>query len=170
VRDQPVLPKDSEPTLSPARGATWVIVQIILLGLILLLPTQIDGLPTVPASLSMIALVVGGVIALAGLTIVILSALTLGPNLTIFPAPRPEGRLIQTGLYSLVRHPIYCGVILVALGWSVARAGLLSLVMTGALVVFFDRKAAREEQWLVDKFPEYQEYRRRVRKLIPWLY
>jgi protein-S-isoprenylcysteine O-methyltransferase Ste14 len=38
------------------------------------------------------------------------------------------------------------------------------------LAAFLDRKAAREERWLEEKFPDYPEYRRRVRKFIPFLY
>ena len=38
------------------------------------------------------------------------------------------------------------------------------------LFLLFDAKARREEAWLVEKFPSYAEYRRRVRKLVPFVY
>jgi protein-S-isoprenylcysteine O-methyltransferase Ste14 len=38
------------------------------------------------------------------------------------------------------------------------------------LLVFVDLKSRREERWLMAKFPGYTAYRRRVRRLIPYVY
>ena len=81
-----------------------------------------------------------------------------------------QGELIQSGLYGLVRHPMYGGVILSALGWALFRASLPALVLAVILAVFFDRKAHYEEKRLAAAYPEYPDYRRRVRKLIPFIY
>ena len=162
--------KPSDTTSTAGRGTIWVIGQIALLAAIVLAPTRFAGYPVLSDGLSSTSLIIGLIIACSGLLLVALGALSLGSNLTIFPRPLKDGSLVQTGLYSLVRHPIYSGVLLAALGWSVARASVLSLVLTLLLGIFFDRKANREEQWLQQQFPEYGAYRRRVRKLIPWLY
>jgi len=77
---------------------------------------------------------------------------------------------VETGLYAWVRHPIYCGLILAALGWALFVQGWLTLVWAGLLLVFFDIKSRREEAWLMARFPGYAAYRQRVRKLIPYLY
>jgi protein-S-isoprenylcysteine O-methyltransferase Ste14 len=65
---------------------------------------------------------------------------------------------------------MYTGVILTALGWALFRPSPIALVLVVGLAIFFDRKAAREEVWLADKYPGYAEYRKRTRKLIPYLY
>ena len=86
---------------------------------------------------------------------------------------RPLGfacELIESGLYAWVRHPIYCGIILAAFGWALYVQGALSLLWAALLVVFFDIKSRREEAWLAARFPAYADYRRRVRKLIPFIY
>ena len=44
------------------------------------------------------------------------------------------------------------------------------LLWAALLVVFFDIKSRREEAWLAARFPAYADYRRRVRKLIPFIY
>ena len=152
------------------KGEFWVIVQIILLIGIALVPAQIGSFLAWPEALIGPAAVLGVGIGIVGLTVVSVSALNLGRSLSIFPRPKDDSVLIQSGLYSLVRHPIYLGVILTALGWSLFRTSVLALLLTVVLAIFFDRKAAREEIWLTQKFPEYADYRRRVRKLIPWLY
>jgi protein-S-isoprenylcysteine O-methyltransferase Ste14 len=94
----------------------------------------------------------------------------LGGNLTPFPRPRADAGLVDTGAYRLVRHPIYGGLILGALGWGLATASPAALAGTVVLAVFFDLKSRREEAWLAAQFKGYAAYRSRTRRLIPWLY
>jgi protein-S-isoprenylcysteine O-methyltransferase Ste14 len=105
----------------------------------------------------------GGALLLAGL-------IRLGRGLTPLPYPREGADLIQTGPYALVRHPMYSGGIGLAVGWAVYVQGWLTLGYVLALFVFLDAKSRREERWLVEKFPVYTAYQRRVRKLVPFLY
>lgn len=44
--------------------------------------------------------------------------MALGRNLTPFPKPSVEAKLVQHGIYGLIRHPLYTAVICAALGWS----------------------------------------------------
>ena len=152
------------------KGEFWVIVQIVLLVGIAFVPARIGNFLAWPEALIGPTAIIGIGIGFVGLAIVSVSALNLGRSLSILPRPKDDSVLIQSGLYSLVRHPIYLGVIVTALGWSLFRTSVLALLLTAILVIFFDRKAAREEIWLMQKFPEYADYRRRVRKLIPWIY
>ena len=61
---------------------------------------------------------IGLVIAILGLLILMGALLQLNKNLTPFPTPLSDGTLIKTGLYKLVRHPIYSGIILAAIGFG----------------------------------------------------
>jgi protein-S-isoprenylcysteine O-methyltransferase Ste14 len=94
----------------------------------------------------------------------------LGPNLTPLPYPKDETTLLQTGPYRIVRHPIYSGAILMAFGWAFWVQGWLTIVYAMILLLFFDIKARREEQWLKEKLSGYSSYQKRVRKLIPFIY
>ncbi len=152
------------------QGAAWALGQLVLLVLILLAPVQIDGLPVWPDSLKGTSVVAGLLVGAAGILLLILSGTQLGSNLTVFPRPKADGSLTQSGVYGFVRHPMYSGVLLAALGWALFRASLPALILTLVLGLFFDRKARREEAWLVEKYPDYGAYRKRVRKLIPWVY
>ncbi len=94
----------------------------------------------------------------------------LRENLTVVPRPIEGGRLIDSGVYGMVRHPIYTGIITAALGWGLATASPAALVSAVLLGAFFDLKARREEAWLLAAYPGYAAYRARVRKLVPFIY
>lgn len=61
--------------------------------------------------------------------------------------------LNTTGLYSIVRHPLYVGNFLVVIGWAVAStSGWLVLVVTLAFILYYERIALQEESFLRSKF------------------
>lgn len=151
------------------RGGWWVVAQLPLLLLAYLVPLRYGrALPLeqldLPGGMG-VALLVAGVLQTA------VSMLTLGRGLTPYPRPL-EGVVLRTqGAYAIVRHPIYGGILFMSIGWSLFQHSLAGLAIAVLLLVFFDRKAALEEGWLMLKFPEeYALYRQRVRKLIPGIY
>jgi protein-S-isoprenylcysteine O-methyltransferase Ste14 len=89
--------------------------------------------------------------------------------LTPLPYPRENNRLIQTGVYGLVRHPIYTGLLLAALGLTVFEISLAHLLLIVVGIFFFDHKASKEEAWLTQRHPEYADYARRVGRFFPRL-
>lgn len=149
------------------RGEGWLAGQFLLFALILYGAAYRDAWLGSPRDASvfvgLLLLAFGGFLALRGVQ-------DLRENLTAFPAPVADGRLIDTGAYAIVRHPIYTGLIMGALGWGLALAAPVSLAGAVALGVFFDLKSRREEVWLAERYPGYEDYRRRTRKLIPWVY
>ncbi len=105
--------------------------------------------------------VAGGALAFGGLA-------TLGPNLTPYPEPVDGGRLVERGVYRWVRHPIYGGIVVGAVGLAVVRGSLVALLVAVAMLGFFRLKAHREEQRLIAAYPGYEAYRERVRAtLVP---
>lgn len=105
-----------------------------------------------------VALVTGAIAAGIGVR----SARSLGPALTVFPRPRPHVPLADGGAYRIVRHPMYTSAL--GLATAVATVGSpWAFGPTGLLAVVLDRKAAREEAWLLESLPEYASYRARVR-------
>ena len=153
-----------------ARGEWLVVVQIILMALVFLGPRTVDGQPAWPFPYPAGALAVGALLVGSGGMLFLAGILRLGRNLTPLPYPKDEGELIQTGPYALVRHPMYGGGIVLALGWALMVQSWLTLGYVAILFVFLDLKARREERWLCEKFSAYPAYRQRVRKLIPFVY
>lgn len=149
-----------------SRGQGWVVLQLACLAGAAVAGWLAAGPPSDVALVVGIGLVVaGGVVAASGLL-----ELQRAAALTPLPYPRPEGRLVESGAYRLVRHPIYGGLILMTVGWAVLRASPLAFVAAIALAIVFDLKRRREEAWLLAQHPGYRDYQRRTRALIPGLY
>jgi protein-S-isoprenylcysteine O-methyltransferase Ste14 len=137
------------------RGVGWVIAQFVVIAGIVagwFVPPDCPDELTVP----------GSAIAAAGVALGVWSAAALG-RITPLPEPRDDARLVTHGPYSLARHPLYGGLLLVfgglSLVWSVP-----SLVVTAMLAVLWWRKSLTEERRLSARYPEYESYRRRTRR------
>ncbi len=154
------------PDLGP-RGEGYVAIQAVLFVAIalagLLGPAWSGPVRVATDTLGGVLIVGGGVLALRGV-------LDLGDSLTVVPRPRDRSTLVQRGAYALVRHPIYGGLVLAAVGWGLATASPLAIAAGLVLGVFFDLKSRREEGWLEERYADYPAYRSRTRRLIPWLY
>jgi len=148
-----------------SRGGWWVVAQVPLLLLAMLLPWWSSS--GAPATAQWLA---GWGLLLAGFVLIMATASRLGRHLTPFPEPLPRSVLRTDGIYARVRHPMYAGILCMALGWALVNHSLPGVLLVPALFVFFDRKAAHEERSLCRRFPQYPAYRQRVRKLIPWIY
>jgi protein-S-isoprenylcysteine O-methyltransferase Ste14 len=149
---------------------TYVVAQLVLLFLVAFGPRTATSLPALTGIYAKAAMGFGIVLmAIAG-GLVVTGIANLGRNLTPLPFPKDGGELVQTGAYSLVRHPVYSGVIALAVGWACAVRGPLTLAYALLLFLLLDAKSRQEERWLETKFPSYAEYRRRVRRLIPFVY
>ena len=149
------------------RGEGWFVVQILLFGASALSGAAgpaWGGWPRAAgATIGGVLICCGGILSLGGV-------LGLRENMTPFPRPLPGARLVDSGAYRLVRHPIYGGLILGALGWGLLTASPPALLGSLVLAGFFDLKSRREELWLTEQFEGYSAYRSRTRRLLPWLY
>jgi protein-S-isoprenylcysteine O-methyltransferase Ste14 len=95
----------------------------------------------------------------------------LGRRFSGLVAIQPGHTLVTTGIYSIVRHPSYLGLLVSSLGWGLAfRSGVGVLLAVLTLVPVVGRIRA-EEVLLRSQFgAEYDAYRGRTSRLIPGLY
>ena len=112
----------------------------------------------------------GGLLILLGLGLAALAMRELGSSLSPLPRPRRRAVLVQTGLYARTRHPIYGGLILAAVGWALVSQSGLHLLLAGILTGYVYAKAVREETFLLQRFPEYADYRARTKRMIPRIF
>jgi len=152
------------------RGEWYLVVQAGLLLLLAFGPRSCQGVTPWGSPYTWIGSLVGGVLILAGFLLAATGAVNLGKNLTPLPRPKENATLIVSGAYRLVRHPIYSGITFMAFGWGLWLHSWLVIGYALLLFAFFDIKSRLEERWLEEKFPEYAAYRKRVRKLVPFVY
>ena len=80
-------------------------------------------------------------------------------------------RLVTDGVYSRIRHPLYLGEITRNLGFTLILSSMygFAIVLFGGLFLPF--RIEIEERMLLEEFgEEYEEYRKRTKKLIPYIY
>jgi protein-S-isoprenylcysteine O-methyltransferase Ste14 len=153
------------------RGEYWVIAQIVLFVSFILLPVYpVVALDSLSPIWKYTAWGATGVWGLIATLLLFRGVIELGANLTPLPHPKDDGELVTGGVYGVVRHPIYSGVIFLAIAYSCWQWSLSHAIGAAIFLVFFDFKAKTEEVWLQNKFPDYDAYRSRVKKLIPWIY
>jgi protein-S-isoprenylcysteine O-methyltransferase Ste14 len=117
---------------------------------------------------SMVAIL--AVLLLAGFAFAWWARLHLGRMWSSGITRKEDHRIVNTGPYGLVRHPIYTGLILAII--AAAVAGSTAIAVAGGVIMIAGLwyKAALEEQFLGNELgPPYETYRRRVPMLIPFL-
>ncbi len=109
----------------------------------------------------------GLVISISGFLIILIAILQLNKNLTRFPTPIEKGNLIQTVLYKYVRHPIYTGIFLATLGMGLFNTSLWQLSISIILLMFFYYKSNYEETMLIEKYKDYDTYKKSTGRFFP---
>ena len=94
--------------------------------------------------------------------------LALKSHALVFGENHNQSSLITGGVYSLVRHPMYLGTLLLCLGFVVIIPSLVCLVVWIIFFIFFDKMVAYEENYLLKIFgQDYLDYQNRVSKWVP---
>ena len=91
----------------------------------------------------------------------------LGKSLTANPVPNQDGKLVTTGIYSRVRHPIYTGLLAITLGLVVSSGVWGQILLWLALAMLLTYKLRWEEVMLSAKYKDYAEYKARVPAMFP---
>lgn len=140
----------------------FVLVQFGLLFAILVLPA--GDAWVVPGWLDRVA----GALELVGMAVLVLGIVNLGRSLTPLPTPIDHAVLKTGGLYRVVRHPIYSGIIALVVGASIRSGSFLVVACTVALIAWFVLKARWEEDHLRRRYPDYDAYAARTPRFVPF--
>jgi protein-S-isoprenylcysteine O-methyltransferase Ste14 len=86
-------------------------------------------------------------------------------------AIQPGHTLVTSGIYGVIRHPSYLGLLINSLGWSLAFRSGVGIVLTALIIPPLLARIHAEEKLLHRQFgAEYDAYRARTSRLIPGLY
>ena len=109
----------------------------------------------------------GALLALLGAWVGLAALRMHGRKLTPLPEPNPALGLQRTGVYAVIRHPMYTGLLLSAFGLATLLQKPLAIVGATALTAFFNLKAREEERRLQRNYPEYADYQRATGRFLP---
>ncbi len=112
----------------------------------------------------------GFAVTAAGAGFAVWSRFCLGGNWSALVALKAGHTLVRTGPYTVVRHPIYAGLLAAMAGTAIARGDVAAFVGVAVAFAGWLAKARREESFLLSQFGElYLTYRREVKTLVPFV-
>jgi len=165
----------SQANLNPGeredRGNRWVLIAFGLLGLLsACLPAYTDriGFWTLDGDavrwLGVALFILGGALRLWPVFV-------LGRRFSGLVAIQPSHALVTDGVYGVIRHPSYLGLVVNALGWALTFRSGVGVLLTALAIPPLLARMNAEERLLGTQFgEEYEAYRRRTARLIPGLY
>jgi protein-S-isoprenylcysteine O-methyltransferase Ste14 len=153
------------------RANRWVLVAFFLIGLLAAyLPAYTDrkGFWTLNGDAIRW---LGVVLFAAGGALRIWPVFVLGHRFSGLVAIQPGHTLVTSGIYSVIRHPSYLGLLVNSLGWALAFRSGVGVLLTALLIPPLVARIRAEERLLRTHFgSEYQDYCRRTWRLVPGLY
>jgi protein-S-isoprenylcysteine O-methyltransferase Ste14 len=90
-------------------------------------------------------------------------------NFNIQPKLREGSKLITTGIYTWVRHPMYTSVIMMMLGFLVSTPTIIEALLWLILVAVLLLKAKREESLWLEHDEAYEAYKNSTKLFIPYI-
>jgi protein-S-isoprenylcysteine O-methyltransferase Ste14 len=159
------------PGVREDRGNRWVIVAIALIGLLdVYLPAYADRKEFWTIDGDTIRWL-GVVLFAAGGALRIWPVFVLGRRFSGLVAIQPGHTLVTDGVYGVIRHPSYLGLLVNSLGWGLAFRSGVGVLLTALIILPLLARIRAEERLLRTQFDgEYDTYCARTSRLIPWLY
>jgi protein-S-isoprenylcysteine O-methyltransferase Ste14 len=159
------------PGLREDRGNRWVIVAFALIGLLdAYLPAYADRKEFWTIDGDAIRWF-GVVLFAAGGALRIWPVFVLGHRFSGLVAIQPEHTLVTSGIYGVIRHPSYLGLLVNSLGWGLAFRSGVGVLLAALLVLPLLARIRAEERLLRTQFGDaYGAYCARTSRLVPGLY
>ena len=90
-------------------------------------------------------------------------------NFNIRPEIKSNAKLISTGAYKYIRHPMYFCVLLIMGGVILSDINLINIICYGILIIVLYLKAEKEEMLWSEKMEEYASYKEKTKMFIPFI-
>ena len=157
-------------TTSGDKGSLWLLYILITVGYALSFSIGATRIGRINHWDAFFA--VGVVLALAGLLIRVQSIVTLKQYFTYSVAQAENHKLIDTGLYKLIRHPGYLGQLMIFAGISISLSNWLAvLLMMIPISIGYIYRIRVEEGFMIEHMGEsYLNYQKRTKRILPLIY
>ena len=112
----------------------------------------------------------GAVLVTLGAIVAFTARGAIGRNWGSPGTRKTDTELVTHGPYSLIRHPIYAGILLMMVGTAIGLSPIWWLVAVAA-GIYFVTSARAEESYMTERFPDaYPAYKARTKMLVPFLF
>jgi protein-S-isoprenylcysteine O-methyltransferase Ste14 len=91
-------------------------------------------------------------------------------NFNVTPLVLPDARIVKSGIYRIIRHPMYLSLLLVVLALLLDYYDWKRLLVATILILNLGVKISMEERELLKHFDEYKSYMSQTKRLIPFIY
>ena len=118
---------------------------------------------------SSVSAAAGAALCVLGLLLMFAAFMSIRAVVQIAPEPKAGGHLVTKGVYRSLRHPIYTGILLLLVGLFLRKATVPIAIASAVVILFLLMKARFEEQLLLERYPEYAQYKTRSWGMIPGL-
>ena len=108
-------------------------------------------------------------IQIVGILVVVWARLTFGMRSLHVGSNATAGGLVTTGPYRYVRHPIYAGALLIFAGVLIGHHDVETLIAVGCASAALVVRIFAEERAVVRTYPEYADYAKRTKRIIPFV-
>jgi protein-S-isoprenylcysteine O-methyltransferase Ste14 len=105
----------------------------------------------------------------AAILLMVWARLTFGLRSFHYAANPTEGGLVTTGPYHYLRHPIYAAALLFIWTGIAVNASLLGVALGLVATAMLALRIAFEESLVRRRYPEYEDYARRTKRVIPFI-
>ncbi len=112
---------------------------------------------------SPLSYLVGFLIIIIAFIMLLVAIKDLGKNLSPFPRPKKNSKLVTTGIYRFTRHPMYYSLIFISLGIFITKLSIYYLFLSISLGLIFIFKISLEEQYLKNKFKNFLLYKNQIK-------
>lgn len=143
------------------KGRILVFVQFACLTVLVLLPGD--------EPVGILRTTIAGALFMLSAAVLVTAFVNLRESVTVFPEPRADVPFVTHGIYRYVRHPMYLGVLLFALGMTTVKWSMWAAVVLLVLYVDLRIKHQYEDHLLAAKWKHAREYQHRVGALLPRL-
>jgi protein-S-isoprenylcysteine O-methyltransferase Ste14 len=109
-------------------------------------------------------------VQVAAVAIMVWARLTLGRRSFHPAADVIDGGLITTGPYRFIRHPIYAAACVFCWAGALANSAVVPLTAGVLLLIGAVIRIFAEERLLVDRYPEYRNYAKGTKRMVPYLF
>jgi protein-S-isoprenylcysteine O-methyltransferase Ste14 len=115
-------------------------------------------------------IILGSFLLFLGLGLRITGLLTIKNNFSMLIEADDSNRLVRSGIYKYIRHPLYLAILIISLSGSIIFSCIFNWIIVVLTFLGVLSRIKKEEIFLSKQYPDYEDYKNKTKKLIPFVF